>query len=65
MSVKRYTTTVYVCICDKCGNIREVERKFKIYNSAQAVRSLGWSFGKDGSIFCTLCRKRNMNDRYR
>ena len=65
MSVEKYTITVYVCICDECGKKQHVEKNLNIYNSAQAVRSIGWSFGKDRSIFCDLCRKRRMNDRYR
>lgn len=57
--VYSYSKLFYVCTCDKCGYTREVESNSeRIYNSAQAVRSIGWSFGRDGTIKCDYCRKR-------
>ena len=57
--VYSYTRLIYVCICDNCKKQREVEADSdKKYNSAQAVRSLGWSYGKDGKIKCDFCRRR-------
>ena len=55
----------YLCICNKCKKYKKVEPNKKIYNGAQAVRSLGWSFGKDQSVFCDICRKKNHNDHYK
>lgn len=54
------------CVCDKCGAVRDVEKDYdKIYNGAQAVRSLGWSFGKDKSVKCSKCRQTAWGDMYR
>ena len=39
-----------------------VSKTNEIYNGAQAVRSLGWSFGKDGKLLCDECRKENYKD---
>lgn len=56
----------FLCRCDKCGKKELVLRTLtENYNGAQAVRSLGWSFGKDRSVFCESCRSTRMNDRYR
>lgn len=53
---------VFVCTCDVCGSREEVKENYNgIYNGAQAVRSLGWSFGKDKSVKCSSCRKRYGN----
>lgn len=61
--VSYYTIPVYLCICDICGKVKRIEKDYSsnIYNGAQAVRSLGWSFGRDGkTVKCTNCRaKRN------
>ena len=54
-----YTIPVYNCHCDVCGKFEQVYdyNSNKIYNGAQAVRSLGWSFGKDGkTVKCDKCR---------
>lgn len=65
MSVNSYTLHIYVCKCDVCGKIKEVKENYpRIYNGAQAVRSLGWSFGKDKNVKCSDCRKRAYNDHY-
>ena len=66
MSVVGYQVTFYRCHCDVCGKTYDVEKDYeKIYNGAQAVRSLGWSFGKDSRVLCCDCRKTHMTDRYR
>lgn len=65
MSIKSYKVRYYVCKCDECGKVSEaIEKTSKIYNAAQAARSIGWSFGKNGSIFCSECRRKNWNDRH-
>lgn len=66
MSVGSYKVTYYYCKCDKCGKVSESIEKTRadIYNAAQAARSIGWSFGKDGSTLCPECRRRNWNDRH-
>lgn len=57
---------LYECQCDICGVTVTVEKDYqKIYNGAQAVRSLGWSYGKDGSVRCVNCRATRIVDRYR
>lgn len=66
MSVKCYSVPTFRCVCDKCGAVRNVEKDYdKIYNGAQAVRSLGWSFGKDKSVKCSKCRQTAWGDMYR
>ncbi len=61
-----YSVPTFRCICDKCGAMRDVEKDYdKIYNGAQAVRSLGWSFGKDKSVKCSKCRQTAWGDMYR
>ena len=42
---------------------REKESK-TAYNAAQAVRSIGWSYGKDKSVYCDKCRLKRWNDRH-
>lgn len=57
--VTSYTKLFYVCICDNCKKVHTVEKDLnnKIYNRAQAVRSIGWSFGEDGkTVMCDRCR---------
>lgn len=57
--VYSYRKLIYVCKCDRCDKEREVEADSDlIYNSAQAVRSIGWSFSRDGEIKCDFCRRR-------
>ena len=42
MSVRCYSVPTFRCVCDECGARRDVEKDYdKIYNGAQAVRSLG------------------------
>ncbi|MDE7181504.1 MAG: hypothetical protein K2O41_00545 [Clostridia bacterium] len=65
MSVGSYSVHVFVCTCDVCGARSEVEETTKIYNGAQAVRSLGWSFGKDKRVKCSKCRQTSWGDMYR
>ena len=57
----------YVCTCSKCGKREFVSREPNkgIYNLAQAVRSLRWSFGQNKAIKCDICRRMEYNDRYR
>ena len=56
--VYSYTRLYYVCICDICNRTLEVcGASDEIYNRAQAVRSLGWSFGNNGKIKCSFCRR--------
>lgn len=58
--VYSYTKRIYVCQCENCHEVKEVEASEKIYNGAQAVRFLGWSFGKGGKeILCKRCRYDN------
>ena len=60
--VTSYSKLYYLCQCDKCKDIVTVEQDFgkKIYNGAQAVRSLGWLFSKDGqTVICYKCRLDN------
>ncbi len=59
---------LYYCItCDKCNAYEKVAQNFNhgVYNGAQAVRSIGWSYGKDGTVLCSYCRKKHYTDRYR
>ena len=66
--VTSYGVLIYVCQCDNCKQVERVQKDFskKIYNRAQAVRSLGWSFGEDGkTVVCANCRKHNLKDKYR
>lgn len=56
--VSSYTKLFYVCRCDICNKCETVEgSRDVIYNAAQAVRSLGWSYGKDCKIKCSYCRR--------
>lgn len=65
MSVGSFNVTYYVCKCDKCGKVSEaIEKTAKIYNAAQAARSIAWSYGKDGKTLCLDCRKKNWDDHY-
>lgn len=68
MGIRTYSVHVYICVCDDCGKRIEVEEDILngIYNGAQAVRSLGWSFGKDKSVKCDKCRRSNsFYDKYK
>ena len=60
-----YSKHYYLCKCDLCGQVETVEESKNIYNGAQAVRSLGWSFGKDKRVFCKSCRQSRLADRHR
>lgn len=64
MSIKSKSIHIYVCTCDECGKCIEVQENDKIYNGAQAARSLGWKFGKDRSVKCDKCRSNDWNDHY-
>lgn len=66
-SVYSYSITYYVCSCFFCNKTKRVQRNInnKIYNAAQAVRSLGWSFGSDSRLVCDTCRQFNKSDKYR
>lgn len=67
MGVSSYSVRIFVCTCDICEKCEYVEENLYkgIYNSAQAVRSLGWSFGKDKSVKCSKCRQTSWGDMYR
>ena len=65
MGVRLFNIPKYCCVCDKCNVAIEVNKTVKIYNGAQAVRSLGWSFGKDGRVLCKKCRMNNFEDKYK
>lgn len=64
MSVYSIKHTDYICRCDRCHKMAIVPESKEIYNGAQAVRSLGWSYGKDKSVYCDKCRKENWKDRH-
>lgn len=63
--ISGYSKHFYVCKCDCCNETVVVEETNKIYNGAQAVRSLGWSFGKDKRVFCSSCRQVRLCDQHR
>lgn len=64
--VRAYSVHIFICTCDICHRTVEVAEDYnKIYNGAQAVRSLGWSYGKDKSVKCDKCRKQYRHDGYR
>ena len=60
-----YSKTYYQCVCDNCKNFIVVEKTTDIYNRAQAVRSVGWSYAKNRTVLCKKCRKHNVSDNYR
>ena len=53
----------YLCKCDCCGAKAIVEENLSVYNGAQAVRSLGWSFGRDKRVLCKTCRRSQTKDK--
>ena len=60
--VSSYSIRVYVCCCDDCGRVQQVrsDTALNIKNGAYAVRSIGWSFGRDGkTVICDKCRSDN------
>ena len=65
MSVGSFTVRYYICKCDACGKVETVEGSEAIYKAAQAVRSLGWSYGKDRSVKCHECRMHEYGDNYK
>lgn len=65
MSVMTKRILKYVCMCDVCGKVVEVSSFGRIYNAAQAVRSLKWSYGRDGFVRCCNCRITRSKDHYR
>ena len=66
MGVIAWSVRVFSCRCDICGKTAEVKENYpRIYNGAQAVRSLGWSFGKDKSVKCDRCRLPSLYDKYK
>lgn len=64
MSVYSIKQIHYICKCDSCSKMEIVPETTEIYNRAQAVRSLGWSYGKNKSVLCDICRKKNFRDRH-
>ncbi len=63
--IEGFSKHFYLCTCDKCGEQVVVEQDRHIYNGAQAVRSLHWSFGKDKRVLCSSCRQSRLCDQYR
>lgn len=64
--VSSYSKLIYVCVCDNCKCKESVEAvsSKNIYNKAQAVRSIGWSFGRDGkTTYCNYCRYDNYRNK--
>ncbi len=64
MSVSSFSTRTYICVCDNCGKYEKVKETERIYNGAQAVRSLGWKYGKDKTVKCSECRSHDWDDHY-
>ena len=60
MSVRSSTIiyTTYIITCDICGKKEDASSyyDYHIHNSRDAVRSLGWSYGRGGIIKCDKCR---------
>lgn len=60
MSVKSTTIiyTDYIITCDICGRKEDASSYYDIHihNSRDAVRSIGWSYGRGGIIKCDKCR---------
>ena len=66
MGIKTYSVHVFVCTCDICGRVEQVRENYSTaYNAAQAVRSIGWSYGKDKSVKCDVCRQSERHDRHK
>lgn len=55
--INRYALFYYVLTCDKCGAKKNVEETKTAYNAAQAARSIGWSYGRNGAVLCKNCRR--------
>lgn len=54
--VYSYSKLFYSVSCDCCGKTIIVEATDRIRNSAYAVRSLGWTFSRQGKIRCFTCK---------
>lgn len=67
MPVNRIFAPRYMCVCDICKNVSLVDSYLhpNVYNQAQAVRSLGWSYSIDKKVICKHCRQQDVSDRYR
>lgn len=66
MGIGTYSVHVFVYTCDICGKVEQVEENYHTaYNAAQAVRSIGWSYGKDKSVKCDVCRQSEHRDRHK
>lgn len=65
MGLGSYTVRIYVLRCDECGRTVEVPKAAGVYNGAQAARTFGWSYGKDGRIKCDRCRQFCKFDRHK
>ena len=65
-SIINHNQKTYCCKCDMCDKVVYVPENIQagIYNGAQAARSLHWSFGKDKSVKCDVCRQYQVNDHY-
>lgn len=50
--------TIYKITCDSCGASISLDtiQYPHLYNRRLAVRSIGWSFGRNGVIKCNKCR---------
>ena len=60
---KTIIETTYTITCDFCYRCEKVVVSrcygYDIYNCRQAVRSLGWSYGRNNLVKCSNCRCRN------
>ncbi len=65
MSVRTWHKPYWHCICDNCGKNELIAKTKDLYNGAQAIRSLGWSFTKDRKTYCKKCRMEQWNDNYK
>lgn len=65
MIIGSYQITKYVCQCDNCKKIVEIEKTENIYNGAQAVRSINWAFTRDKKVICKNCRMKTYKDNYK
>lgn len=57
MPINKGRLYYYELICDKCNINKFVPESDTAYNAAQAARSVGWSYGRNGTVFCDKCRK--------
>ena len=54
---RTYIFTDYLVVCDICGRKQKISSiDTRIYKGRDACRTLGWSFGRNGLVKCSLCR---------